>query len=332
MDYACLQTVLAKEPAYRLKQAKKAVFTDLCEDWQDVSVLPKGLRDTLALECPLAIQTEVFASKDGNTVKALVTLFDGARIETVLMRHEGRNTVCVSTLVGCPMGCTFCATGNMGMVRKLTESEIVEQVLYFARHLTPQGERVGSVVFMGMGEPFLNYDAVLGAIRVLNDSEAFAIGARHISISTCGIPEGILRLAEEDIQVNLAISLHAPNDVVRNTLMPVARAYPLPMLMSAIDSYIAKTNRKVMFEYLLVKDINDTDAHARELVTLLKGKLCMVNLISYNPTGVYTATSEAGINRFKGILERGGIESTIRYRFGRDIEGACGQLATDRLD
>jgi len=328
MEYTCLSHVLANEPAYRLKQVTRAVYVDLCEDWELVSVLPKGLRETLARACPLTIHAEEFVSKDGDTVKALVTLKDAARIETVLMRHEGRNTVCVSTLVGCPMGCTFCATGKMGMVRKLTSSEIVEQVLYFARYFRPKGERVGSVVFMGMGEPFLNYDAVLEAIRILNGKDGFNIGARHISISTCGIPEGILRLAGEDTQVNLAVSLHAPNDAIRGVLMPVARAYPLPLLMSAIDTYIAKTNRKVMFEYLLVDGVNDAETHARELVALLKGKLCMVNLISYNPTGVYTATSEAGINRFKRVLERGGVECTIRYRFGRDIEGACGQLAT----
>ncbi|MBP9760497.1 MAG: 23S rRNA (adenine(2503)-C(2))-methyltransferase RlmN [Candidatus Pacebacteria bacterium] len=281
----------------------------------------------------------------------------------------------------------------MGMVRKLTEDEIVEQVLFFARYLkgtsghtrfadataggdhsgpfhhkgtsiftvapllenqvgqvlvSPHStsatlphvakkpamqmmgpsERVGSIVFMGMGEPFLNYEAVMGAIRLLHDKDTFNIGARHISISTCGILDGIKRLADEDLPVNLAISLHASNDETRAQLMPIARTYPITDLLATVDEYIAKTNRKVMFEHLLVEGVNDTDEHARELATLMNRPLYMVNLISYNPTGKYTATSETRINHFRDILKKAGVEVTIRYRFGRDIEGACGQLVS----
>jgi len=331
MDHARIRMVLATEPAYREKQVTKAVYVDCVEDWNTVTVLPVSLRTRLERECPLAINAAMVASADGATVKALVTLDDGACIEAVLMCHkDGRNTVCVSTLVGCPMGCTFCATGKMGMVRKLSADEIVEQVLFFARYLKRRGTRVSNVVFMGMGEPFLNYDAVMDAVRTFNDKNTFNIGARHISISTCGIPEGIRKLSTEKLQVNLAISLHAPNDEVRIRLMPVARAYPLHELMAAVDEYMANTNRKVMFEYLLAEGVNDKDEHAHELGRLLRGKLCMVNLISYNPTGVYTASSEERTDRFKKLLEQRGVEVAIRFRFGRDIDGACGQLAAGR--
>ncbi len=328
MEWQRVREVLAHEPKFRFDQVRKAVFVDLVSDWRAVTVLPAPLRERLASECSLEIPAETLISADGKTVKVLITLSDGKRIETVLMRHGDRDTVCVSTLVGCPMGCTFCATGAMGMVRKLTADEIVLQVLFFARRLKEEGARVGSVVFMGMGEPFLNYDAVMEAIRVLNDPHTFGIGARHISISTCGILDGIARLAEEDLQVNLAISLHGSNDAVRAKLMPIARTYPIAELLKAVDGYIAKTKRKVMFEYLLVEGVNDSDEHARELAVLMDRPLCMVNLISYNPTGKYTASSERRIDRFREILRDAGVEATIRFRFGRDIEGACGQLAT----
>ncbi len=329
MDYAALRAALAGEPAFRERQVRRAIFTELCDDWGQVTVLPAALRERLAAVSSLAIPATCFESASGESAKALLTLTDGARIETVLMRHGDRNTVCVSTLVGCPMGCTFCATGTMGFVRKLTADDIVLQVLFFARFLKPLGGRVGSVVYMGMGEPFLNYDAVMASVRMLHDPDTFHIGARHISISTCGILDGIKRLAEEELPVNLAVSLHGSNDTVRAQLMPIARTYPIADLLRATDAYVARTNRKVMFEYLLVAGVNDSEEHARELAGLMQRRLVMVNLISYNPTGRYTASSEEQINRFRDILRSAGVEATIRFRFGRDIEGACGQLATD---
>jgi len=331
MNWQKIQEVLQNEPNYRLKQVKKALFVDLVDSWDAVTVLPKTLRQTLEASCPLSIPAELFHSKDDATIKALLTLDDGAQIESVLMRHNtGRNTVCVSTLVGCPMGCTFCATATMGLIRKLTSSEIIDQVLLFSRYLKSEGERVSSIVFMGMGEPFLNYEEVLNAIRILNDTDTFSIGARHISISTCGLLDGIRRLAKESLSVNLAISLHGSNDEVRRKLMPIARTYTMHELMTVVNEYIQATHRKVMFEYLLVKGVNDSDEHALELSRLLKGKLCMVNLISYNQTGTYTATTEQGIDHFKSLLQKNGVEASIRFRFGRDIEGACGQLATKK--
>jgi 23S rRNA (adenine2503-C2)-methyltransferase len=196
--------------------------------------------------------------------------------------------------------------------------------------LKKEGERVGSVVFMGMGEPFLNYENVMNAVRVMNSPDGFGIGARHISISTCGIFDGIKKLAEEDLALNLAISLHASNDEVRRKLMPVAQGYEIKELLAVIDEYIAKTKRKVMFEYLLIHGVNDTDEMATELAKLLKHKLCVVNLIQYNDTGAFTASSHNRMNRFKEILEKNGVQTVMRHRFGRDIKGACGQLATGR--
>lgn len=247
------------------------------------------------------------------------------------MKHDNRNTVCVSSMAGCPMRCAFCATGQkLGFQRKLTSDEIIEQVLFFARFLKKQDERVDSVVFMGMGEPFLNYDNVMEAVRVMNDPSGFGIGARHISISTCGIFDGIKKIEDEELQLNLAISLHAPDDETRRKIMPVAETYTVKELMVVVDEYIAKTKRKVMFEYLMIDGMNDSDMHAENLAQLLKKKLCMVNLIQYNDTGAFTASSHNRMARFKEILEKHGIQTTMRYRFGRDIEGACGQLAATR--
>ena len=332
MEFAKInELLLAQEPKYRLIQANQAIFADLAEHWDEVAVFPKKLRELLQKECPLEISAEVSVSADKDTAKALICLSDGKFVETVLMRHEdGRNTVCVSSMVGCPMKCVFCATGEMGLVRKLTADEILTQVLFFARFLKKENERVGSVVFMGMGEPFLNYDNVLSAARTMNSKDGFGIGARHISISTCGIFDGIKKLAEEDLAFNLAISLHAPNDEMRRKLMPVAHGYEIRELIAVIDDYIAKTKRKVMFEYLMINGVNDGDETAKELASLLKNKLCVVNLIEYNDTGAFTASSHNRINRFKEILERNGVQATMRYRFGRDIKGACGQLAIEK--
>ncbi|MCX6739336.1 MAG: 23S rRNA (adenine(2503)-C(2))-methyltransferase RlmN [Candidatus Parcubacteria bacterium] len=331
MEFSKLKELLAEEPKYRLTQVNQAVFSDLTEDWNSVTGLPKILREKLQAECPLDIPAEVSVSSDKDTVKALLKLSDGKFIETVLMRHEdGRNTVCVSSMVGCPMKCAFCATGEMGLMRKLTADEIITQVLFFTRLLKKENERVGSVVFMGMGEPFLNYDNVMKSVRVMNSPEGFGIGARHISISTCGVFEGIKKLSEEDLALNLAISLHASNDEVREKLMPVAHGYAIKELLSVVDEYITKTKRKVMFEYLMINGVNDTDKMAEELAGLLEKKLCVVNLIQYNDTGSFVASSHNRMNRFNEILEKNGVPATMRYRFGRDIKGACGQLATGR--
>ncbi|MFH1111471.1 MAG: 23S rRNA (adenine(2503)-C(2))-methyltransferase RlmN [Patescibacteria group bacterium] len=331
MEISKIQEVLKNEPKYRYAQVKQALFNGFVENWNMATGLPKKLRELLQATCPLDIKAEISTSNDKNTVKALMALLDGKFIETVLMKHgSGRNTVCVSCHVGCPMGCKFCATGIMGLIRKLSVDEIISQVLFFARYLNKTNERVGSVVFMGMGEPFLNYENVMQAIKIIQSQDGFGIGARHISISTCGIFDGIKKLAQEDLPINLAISLHASNDVVRRQLMPIAKTYTIKELLKIVDDYISKKNRKVMFEYLMLQGINDLDEHARELARLMKNRLCVVNLIEYNPTEKFTASSHNRRNRFKDILEKNGVTTTMRYRFGQDIKGACGQLATNR--
>lgn len=332
MDIERARNILEErgEPAFRLKQLKTAVYRQLVSDWTDALTLPAALRQALSAGLPissLAHMTETVSSK-GDTTKSAFRLADGNVIETVLMRHRGgRNTVCVSSQAGCPMACTFCATGTMGLKRNLTAEEIVDQVLHFARILKGKGESVTNVVLMGMGEPMHNYDAVMSALRTLNDKDGFALGARRMSVSTCGIVSGILKLAQEPLQVNLAVSLHAPNDELRSRLMPVNRAYPLAKLMPAIEAYVAKTKAKVFFEYLLIEGLNDTPEIAEELAALLRHPLYHVNLIKYHTTGAFVSSSKDSRMKFMEILKEKGLSVTHRITFGEDIDAACGQLA-----
>ncbi len=338
MDLIQFQKLLKKEPGYRLGQAEKAIFQDLIKNWQEATVLPLILREELNKKCPIEISAKTFVSEDKSTIKALLILKDGLKIETVLIRHKDkRNTVCVSSQVGCPLGCFFCATGKLGFKRNLEVWEIIEQVLFFARYLKNIGERVANIVFMGMGEPFLNYQNVIGAIKILNDKERFNLGARHFSISTIGIVEGIEKLAQEKLQINLAISFHAPDDELRSKLMPINKKYPSKKILNAVDNYIKKTRRRVMFEYIMIRNLNDSEEQAKALAKLMKKPLYFVNLIFYNPThlrqgfggqaGIFEPSLSSSIKRFKEILEKEGVTVTQRYRFGQDIEGACGQLA-----
>ncbi len=330
-----MQELFNKEPKYRLAQAKKALFQDLIKNWQEATALPADFRKELNEKCPLNISAEIFISKDKNTAKALFTLKDRLKVEAVLMRHKDRrNTVCVSSQAGCPLGCSFCATGKTGFKRNLGVWEIIEQVLFFARYLKKSlpdrqagGEKVGNIVFMGMGEPFLNYQNVIEAIKILNDKNGFNLGARHFSISTVGITEGIRKLAEEKLQINLAISLHAPDDNLRSELMPINKKYPIKEILNAADDYIKKTRRRVMFEYIMIKGLNDSAEHAEALAGIMKKHLYFVNLISYNATGIFKPSSPLRIKKFKEILEKEKVAVTERYRFGGDIDAACGQLA-----
>lgn len=340
MDLDNLEKVLENEPKYRLKQAREAVFKNFISDWQEATFFAKDLREELNKKCPLGIKADVLVSKTKDSVKAKITLKDGLKIETVLMRHkDSRNTVCVSSQVGCPLACQFCATGKMGFKRNLDYFEIIEQALFFGRYLkmvrgrasNQAPERVTNVTFMGMGEPFLNYKNVIKAIRILNDKEAFNIGARSISISTSGIIEGIEKLAKEGLQVNLAISLHAPNDKLRASLMPINKKYPLKKVLEAVDSYIKKTNKQVMFEYLLIKDVNDSNECARELAKIMaRNKLYFLNLILYNPTGVFEPPSFKRVSGFKETLKKLNVKFSQRYRFGEDIKAACGQFSSEQ--
>jgi len=364
MNFVQLKEVLEKEPQYRLKQAKRVLFQDLIDNWSEAKILPQALREELNEKCPIEISAEALGSKDKKTVKALMTLNDGLKIESVLMRHrDGRNTICVSSQVGCPLKCSFCATGRMGFKRNLDFSEIVGQVLFFARYLKGFKQRVGkedlssssskrasaklkeenevlfasaaarvtNVVFMGMGEPFLNYENVILAIKILNDKEGFNLGARHFSISTVGIGEGIKKLAKEKLQINLAISLHASDNNLRSKIMPINKKYPIEEILKEVDDYIQKTGKRVMIEYLMIKGLNDSDEQAKKLAKLMKGKpLVFLNLISYNPTGIFQPSLGQRIKKFKEILKKEDISVTQRYRFGEDITAGCGQLAGNK--
>ncbi len=328
MNIEKLHKILADKPKFRLKQAKEAIFKDLIGDWKKATVLPLDLRQELNKECPLKINGDFFVSKEKDSTKALIRLEDGLKIESVLLRHsDNRNTVCVSSQAGCPLNCSFCATGKMGFKRNLEYFEIVEQVIFFARLLKKENKRVSNMVFMGMGEPFLNYDNVLRAIKIINAEDGLNIGARHISISTVGIIEGIKKLAKENLQINLAISLHSPNNKLREQIMPINKKYPIERVLQAVDDYMAKTKRKVMFEYLLINNVNDTRECALELAKLMKKPLYFLNLIPYNPTGVFESSPFKKIKEFKNILEKSGVNVAQRYRFGQDIGAACGQLA-----
>ncbi len=330
MNLEKLNGILKNEPKFRYAQINKALWQDHISSWEEASNLPKALRETLAAECPLEIKAELFKSSGGpKSLKALITLEDGEVIETVLIRQkEARNTVCVSSQVGCPLGCAFCATGMNGFSRSLTAEEIIVQVSYWARYLKQEGkgEKIDNLVFMGMGEPFLNYNEFIKAVKFLNNPETFNIGARRISVSTAGITEGIKRLAGEQLQINLAISLHAASDSLRQSLMPIAKKYPLHDIFRAVDNYITKTGRRVMFEYLMIKKTNDSDKDALELAALMKKPLYMVNLIPYNATGKFKPSDRERVDAFKKILEDNGVPATVRLSFGSGIDAACGQL------
>ncbi|MBU1179685.1 23S rRNA (adenine(2503)-C(2))-methyltransferase RlmN [Patescibacteria group bacterium] len=328
MDSEKIKIILKDEPKYRLAQAMDFVFKNFGEDWE-ASNLPKDIKEKLAKDALLKIDAEIFWADDNKSAKAIIALSDGKKIETVLMRHKDRNTVCVSSQVGCPMACAFCATGKMGFERNLRAEEILEQALFFARILKEDGERVSNIVFMGMGEPMLNFEEVMKAAKFFN--EKMEIGVRKISISTCGIIPGIKKLADEKRQYNLALSLHAPSDRLRGELMPINKKYKIADILEATNDYLKKTGRKVLIEYILFEGINDSTSHAKELAELLKKKLqgpFVVNLILYNKTtGGFLPPEKNAVDAFKKELEKNGVEATERYRFGRGVRGACGQLA-----
>lgn len=332
MNFSDLPLLLENEPQYRLKQIYEFVFKTLIDNWDQASTIPKPLRNRLVDEFILAPRCKIFLSKLDKTAKALIFTQDNLNFECVLMRNQkGRNTLCVSSQIGCCLGCTFCATGKMGYQRNLSDWEICQQVLLFARVLQKENKSISNIVFMGMGEPFLNYDNVLNAIQILNNPDGFNLGLRRFSISTVGIVEGIDKLAEEGLEINLAISLHAAFDERRRQLMKIADKYPIGAIIDSAKAYAAKTARKVMFEYLMLDGINDSDTDARKLAEIMAYKLFMVNLIKYNQTGLYQSSPQSRFNSFKSILEKAGVNVTQRYSFGQDINAACGQLAAKNL-
>jgi 23S rRNA (adenine2503-C2)-methyltransferase len=318
------------EPAYRADQVYRWLYSSLVTDFEAMSNLPQSMRQRLSeiADFQNLVPVTSTLSSDGLARKVLFVLPDGETIESVLMLYDERQTVCLSTQVGCPIGCVFCATGQDGFVRNLTPGEIVAQVLYFARQLRAEGRRITNLVFMGMGEPLLNYDATWQAVRTLTDPAGVDLGARRITISTVGVVPGIKRLTHEDSQVGLAVSLHASTDALRRTLIPLARKYPLRQLITACGDYVKHTGRRVTFEYALIDGVNDSTEQAAQLAALLKGLLCHVNLIPLNPTNdsVWQASSAERVRAFHRELKTRGINVTRRLRRGLDIEAGCGQL------
>jgi 23S rRNA (adenine2503-C2)-methyltransferase len=318
--------------AYRLKQIYRAATKELAADVNDVTTLPKDVRAALSESgfsfesvTPVVVQR----SGDKQTSKGLFRLADGSEVEAVLMEHYGdRNTVCISSQAGCAFACAFCSTGQAGFTRQLEATEIFDQARYFGRELAAKGKRITNIVFMGMGEPFHNYDSVMNAVALLHDGQGFGLGHRHITISTVGLVDKIDQFATEGIQVNLAISLHAPSDEVRSAIMPVNRKFSMDELLAACDRYIEKTNRKVFFEYVMLRGVNDSAEHAAELARRMKGHLYHVNLIPYNttPDGPFAGTENDRIWAFAAVLDASGISTTVRQNMGRDIAAACGQL------
>ncbi|MHC1740925.1 MAG: 23S rRNA (adenine(2503)-C(2))-methyltransferase RlmN [Anaerolineaceae bacterium] len=320
------------EPAFRAKQIWQAIYCDLINDPAQISTLSKSLRQKLAeaFSFDSLIPARKLNSSDNQTVKTLFRLPDNHAIEAVLMYYEERQTLCISTQAGCAMDCVFCATGQMGFKRNLSVGEIVEQVLYYARLLKGEGKVVTNVVIMGMGEPFSNYDATLAAIDRLNDPSGFNLGARRFTISTVGLVPQIQRFASEKRQVNLAVSLHAANDALRSSLLPINKRIPLFALIQSCRDYVSQTNRRITFEWALINGVNDRDADAIELANLIKGLMCHVNIIPLNPTSSFSgqATTRERALAFQAILTQRGIPCTIRLRRGIDIQAGCGQLAS----
>ena len=332
LDLPSLQALLQDcgEPAYRVRQLWEWLYAHLATDFEQMTNLPRSLRQRLAMETVIDVPETVdtVRSADRETRKDLLRLADGETIEAVLMRYERRRTICISTQVGCAAGCTFCATGQMGFRRDLSSGEIVAQTLHFARPLRTGSERLTNVVLMGMGEPLLNYDNSLSAVRRLIHPQGLNLGQRRITLSTVGIVPGIKRLAEEDLQITLAVSLHAATDQLRNQLIPINRRYGLDALFEACHHYVARTRRRVSFEWALIAGVNDTVEQALALAARIPGILAHVNLIPLNPTQKHDGrpSSQTAIDAFTATLERHRIPHTVRVRRGIKIQAGCGQL------
>ena len=331
LEQLAAQLVSWGEPAYRAKQIWDGLYVQLWSNPEEFTTLSKSLRQKLDESYSFRSLTEVerFFSTDQQTIKVLFRLPDGQAIETVLMRYAERRTLCISTQAGCAMGCVFCATGQMGFRRNLSSGEIAEQVLVFARELKSEEARPTNVVLMGMGEPFHNYNATMAAIDRLGDPDGFNMGARRFTISTVGLIPAIKRFTAEKRQVGLAISLHASDDALRSSMLPVNKRFPIKKLIEACHEYVEATGRRVTFEWALIQGVNDSPEEARNLARLLKGLNCHVNVIPLNPTSGYSGarSTRERVAAFQQLLESQGISCTVRVRRGIDIHAGCGQLA-----
>ena len=333
MEMEKLKALMLEEgqKSYRAIQLYTWIYEKNATSFNEMSDISIKFREVLnakyCLDLPTIFLKQV--SSDG-TVKLLVQLSDGAKVECVLMRYSYGNAVCVSSQVGCNMACSFCSSGLLGKQRNLKPEEMMGQVLLINKLLKEEGkgQHVTHIVVMGTGEPFDNYDNVMDFIRILNNPKGLAIGARHITVSTCGLIEGIKKYAREGLQTNLAISLHAPNNELRNKLMKINKAYPLEVLIPAVKEYEEISKRRVTYEYLLIDGVNDQKEHAEQLINLIKGTMGYVNLIPYNETSLndYKRSSGNRVHAFLDYLTKGGVTATIRKEFGSDIDAACGQL------
>ncbi len=316
---------------YRASQIWDGLYHQLWYQPDHFTNLPNAVRKSLSnhFDFLLLSPKNTIVSKDALTEKTLFGLTDGNFIETVLMLYENRQTICVSTQSGCGMGCVFCASGQMGLKRNLSAGEIVEQIIFYARFLKQRGKQVTNVVYMGMGEPFQNFDSVMKSIDILNDQNGFNLGERRFTISTVGLIPIIDEFASQKRQINLAISLHAPDDYLRSQLIPINQKYGIDDLISACIRYTKKTGRRVSFEYALIQDINDSLDHAKALSKSLKGLLCHINLIRLNPSDQYSGNPSPfdRTNLFRNEILKSGIPCSIRLRRGIEINAGCGQLA-----
>jgi 23S rRNA (adenine2503-C2)-methyltransferase len=317
-------------PAYRARQMFEWAYGKLVEEYGEMRNLPGSLLESFDEDTPFRTMKPISeqVTDDGDTHKLLYETFDGQLVETVLMLYPDRATVCVSCQVGCAVGCAFCATGLGGLTRSLSAGEIVQQTVDAARQARKLGRQLTNLVMMGMGEPLQNYAETMKFINIIHDPRGLNFGARRITISTSGIVPRIDALADEPYQVNLAVSLHAPNNELRSRLVPVNNRWPVEELLAATDRFFEKTGRRVSFEYALMNGINSSDEVARELGQLLRGRLCHVNLIPFNPVDVlqFERPNHEVIERFAGILREAGIPTTVRYSRGVEIDAACGQL------
>ena len=320
------------EPKFRAKQIFDWLHAKQVDSFEEMTNLSKGLREKLAETASIngvEIVRKLVSQIDG-TRKYLFALSDGAIIESVLMKYEHGNTVCISTQVGCRMGCKFCASTLDGVERGLTAGEMLSQIYAIQKDC---GERVHGTVLMGSGEPLDNYDNVVKFLRLINDPKGQNMGQRHITLSTCGLVDKMYDLAEEDLQITLAVSLHAPNDGIRTQTMPIAKVYSMDKLLQACRDYADKTKRRITFEYALIHGVNDGDEHAWELVKKLRDMLCHVNLIPVNDVKErnYVKSTAERVKRFAGILNENGVETTVRRKLGSDIDAACGQLRRSHM-
>ena len=321
------------EPAFRAKQIYEWIHKKLVKGYDEMTNVPLALKNKLSERLPFPELTEVTRkdSTSGDTSKFVFKLYDGYVIESVLMKYRYGNSVCISSQVGCRMGCTFCASTLLGLSRQLAPSEMLSQIYTIQRET---GERVSNVVVMGTGEPLDNFDNLIKFIELLTYEKGLNISQRNITVSTCGLTENIKRLADKKFAITLAISLHAPTDEDRRRIMPIANKYTIAEIMEATDYYFDKTGRRISYEYSLIDGENDTPENAEKLAVLLKGKNCHVNLIPVNPIKerTYKSSTPKGVIRFKKILENRGINATIREEMGQDIDAACGQLRKEYME